>query len=124
MTSWGSAPTLLEEGGANPNTASAEGETPLMIAERTIAAGSAPVLVRTTTGDLLKWEQNFVTPKVGDRALAEDIIQDAFIKVIDRPVQAPADAVQPVAVGGHQQDGEEDRQADRVPSLPSRSSRP
>lgn len=33
----------------------------------------------------------YLERKVGDRALAEDIIQDAFIKVIDRPVQAPAD---------------------------------
>ena len=33
----------------------------------------------------------YLERKVGDRALAEDIVQDAFIKVIDRPVQAPAD---------------------------------
>lgn len=30
------------------------GETPLMVAERTIAAGSAPVFMRTSTGDLLR----------------------------------------------------------------------
>ncbi len=28
---------------------------------------------------------------VGDRALAEDILQDAFAKVVARPEQAPAD---------------------------------
>jgi RNA polymerase sigma-70 factor (ECF subfamily) len=33
----------------------------------------------------------FLEKKVGDRALAEDIIQDAFVKVIERPEQAPAD---------------------------------
>ena len=33
----------------------------------------------------------FLEAKLGDRALAEDIIQDAFIKVMDRPDQAPAD---------------------------------
>jgi len=33
----------------------------------------------------------FLERRVGDRHLAEDILQDAFIKVIDRPGQAPAD---------------------------------
>lgn len=28
----------------------------------------------TTTGDLLKWEQNFVTPRVGDRALLDEMV--------------------------------------------------
>src|SRR5262245_45918279 len=33
----------------------------------------------------------FLEKRVGDRALAEDIIQDAFVKVIELPEQAPAD---------------------------------
>ena len=33
----------------------------------------------------------YLERRVGDRALAEDILQDAFIKVMDRPDQAPAD---------------------------------
>ena len=33
----------------------------------------------------------YLERRVGDRALAEDILQDAFAKVIDRPDQAPAD---------------------------------
>jgi RNA polymerase sigma-70 factor (ECF subfamily) len=34
---------------------------------------------------------SYLQRRVGDRALAEDILQDAFAKVIDRPEQAPAD---------------------------------
>ncbi len=33
----------------------------------------------------------YLEGRVGDRALAEDILQDAFAKVLDRPDQAPAD---------------------------------
>ena len=33
----------------------------------------------------------YLERRVGDRELAEDILQDAFIKVIDRPDQAPTD---------------------------------
>jgi RNA polymerase sigma-70 factor (ECF subfamily) len=33
----------------------------------------------------------YLERRVGDPALAEDILQDAFIKVMDRPDQAPAD---------------------------------
>ena len=33
----------------------------------------------------------FLERKVGDRALAEDILQDAFAKVVARPEQAPPD---------------------------------
>ena len=33
----------------------------------------------------------YLEGRVGDRALAEDILQDAFVKVMDRPDQAPAD---------------------------------
>ena len=33
----------------------------------------------------------YLERRVGDRALAEDILQDAFTKVMDRPEQAPAD---------------------------------
>src|SRR4051812_35985506 len=33
----------------------------------------------------------YLEGRVGDRALAEDILQDAFIKVMDRPDQAPGD---------------------------------
>jgi RNA polymerase sigma factor (sigma-70 family) len=33
----------------------------------------------------------YLERRIGDRALAEDILQDAFIKVIDRPDQAPTD---------------------------------
>ena len=32
----------------------------------------------------------YLERRVGDRELAEDILQDAFIKVMDRPEQAPA----------------------------------
>ncbi len=45
---------LLADRGADLNAANRRGETPLMIAERTVAAGSAPVIVRTSTGDLLR----------------------------------------------------------------------
>jgi RNA polymerase sigma-70 factor (ECF subfamily) len=34
---------------------------------------------------------NYLERRVGDRALAEDILQDAFAKVIARPEQSPAD---------------------------------
>ena len=33
----------------------------------------------------------YLERRVGDRALAEDILQDAFVKVVTRPEQAPAD---------------------------------
>ena len=33
----------------------------------------------------------YLERRVGDRHLAEDILQDAFVKVVDRPDQAPAD---------------------------------
>jgi ankyrin repeat protein len=45
---------FLAEKGAALDVKNRRGETPLMIAERTVAAGSAPVLVRTSTGDLLR----------------------------------------------------------------------
>ena len=34
---------------------------------------------------------NFLERRVGDRGVAEDILQDAFMKVIARPEQTPAD---------------------------------
>src|SRR5574339_542248 len=34
---------------------------------------------------------SYLERRIGDRALAEDILQDAFIKVMARPDQAPAD---------------------------------
>src|SRR5688500_15652966 len=34
---------------------------------------------------------SYVERRVGDRALAEDILQDAFAKVVSRPEQAPSD---------------------------------
>ncbi len=34
---------------------------------------------------------NFLARRVGDRALAEDLLQDAFVKVMSRPEQAPVD---------------------------------
>lgn len=34
----------------------------------------------------------FLERRLGDRALAEDVLQDAFAKVIDRPDRAPVDA--------------------------------
>ncbi|MBM3771004.1 MAG: hypothetical protein FJW27_06895 [Acidimicrobiia bacterium] len=45
---------FLVENGAALDVANKRGETPLFIAERTLAAGSAPVFVRTSTGDLLR----------------------------------------------------------------------
>lgn len=45
---------FLVEKGAALDVANKRGETPLFIAERTLAAGSAPVIVRTSTGDLLR----------------------------------------------------------------------
>ena len=45
---------FLAEHGARLDVTNARGETPLAIAERTVAAGSAPVFVRTSTGDLLR----------------------------------------------------------------------
>jgi RNA polymerase sigma factor (sigma-70 family) len=34
---------------------------------------------------------SYLERRVGDRALAEDILQDAFVKVAERPEQAPSD---------------------------------
>jgi RNA polymerase sigma-70 factor (ECF subfamily) len=34
---------------------------------------------------------SYLERKVGDRALADDILQDAFARLVDRPEQAPAD---------------------------------
>ncbi len=34
---------------------------------------------------------SYLTRRTGDRDLAEDILQDAFVKVVDRPELAPAD---------------------------------
>jgi RNA polymerase sigma factor (sigma-70 family) len=34
---------------------------------------------------------SYLERRVGDRALAEDILQDAFVKVVSRPDQAPED---------------------------------
>jgi len=45
---------FLADRGAVLDVKNRRGETPLMVAERTIAAGSAPVYNRTTTGDLLR----------------------------------------------------------------------
>ena len=33
----------------------------------------------------------YLERRVGNRALAEDILQDAFVKIVERPEQAPAD---------------------------------
>ena len=33
----------------------------------------------------------YLERRVGDRELAEDILQDAFAKILDRPDQAPSD---------------------------------
>jgi RNA polymerase sigma-70 factor (ECF subfamily) len=33
----------------------------------------------------------YLERRVGDRALAEDILQDAFVKIVERPESAPAD---------------------------------
>jgi ankyrin repeat protein len=45
---------FLADKGAALSVRNSRGETPLMVAERTIAAGSAPVFMRTSTGDLLR----------------------------------------------------------------------
>jgi ankyrin repeat protein len=45
---------FLAEKGAQLNVKNKRGETPLMVSERTIAAGSAPVFGRSSTGDLLR----------------------------------------------------------------------
>ena len=53
---------FLVDHGAALNATNRRGETPLMIAERTVSAGSAPVFVRTSTGDLLRRLGAIVTP--------------------------------------------------------------
>jgi len=48
----------------------------------------------TPVGTLLENHRAFLRyleRRVGDRALAEDILQDAFVKLVKRPEQAPAD---------------------------------
>jgi ankyrin repeat protein len=45
---------LLADHGARLDVKNRRGETPLAIAERSVAAGSAPVFERTSTGDLLR----------------------------------------------------------------------
>jgi len=52
---------LLADRGARLDVKNRRGETPLAIAERSIAAGSAPVFERTSTGDLLR-KLGAVTP--------------------------------------------------------------
>ena len=51
-------------------------------------SGSAPV---ETLLENHRAFLRYLESRVGDRALAEDILQDAFAKVIARPEQAPAD---------------------------------
>ena len=51
-------------------------------------AGSAPV---ETLLDNHRAFLRYLERRVGDRALAEDILQDAFAKVVARPEQAPMD---------------------------------
>ena len=53
-----------------------------------VAAGEAPVAALL---DNHRAFLSYLERRVGDRALAEDILQDAFAKVIARPEQAPAD---------------------------------
>ena len=45
---------FLADKGAKLDVKNRRGETPLAIAERSVAAGSAPVYSRTSTGDLLR----------------------------------------------------------------------
>jgi ankyrin repeat protein len=45
---------FLADKGAKLDAKNKRGETPLVIAERSVAAGSAPVVERTSTGDLLR----------------------------------------------------------------------
>ena len=59
---------------------------------------SAPEIVTDDTTDPLpvlldnhRAFLRYLERRVGDRALAEDILQDAFIKVMNRPEQAPPD---------------------------------
>ena len=58
---------FLVDKGAALNVKNRRGETPLMIAERTVAAGSAPVFVRTSTGDLLRRLGASVAPDAAPR---------------------------------------------------------
>jgi len=51
-------------------------------------AGSAPV---ETLLENHRAFLRYLERQVGDRALAEDILQDAFAKVVARPAQAPTD---------------------------------
>ena len=61
--------------------------------------------------------------RVGDRALAEDILQDAFAKVVERPEQAPTDeAIVPwfyrtlrnAAVDKYRRRGDEEREYEAI----------
>ena len=55
---------------------------------------SAPDETPAPLATLLENHRAFLTfleRRVGDRALAEDILQEAFTKIVDRPDQAPAD---------------------------------
>ena len=51
-------------------------------------AGSAPI---ETLLENHRAFLRYLERRVGDRALAEDILQDAFAKVVERPEQAPTD---------------------------------
>ena len=51
-------------------------------------AGSAPL---ETLLENHRAFLRYLERRVGDRALAEDILQDAFAKVVERPEQAPTD---------------------------------
>lgn len=53
--------------------------------------GDAPAAQLTTLLENHRAFLKYLERRVGDRALAEDILQDAFVKVVERPEQAPSD---------------------------------
>jgi RNA polymerase sigma factor (sigma-70 family) len=54
------------------------------------AAADTPAAVATLLANHRAF-LNYLVRRVGDRALAEDILQEAFAKIVARPEQAPAD---------------------------------
>ena len=58
--------------------------------EATAPSGGTPASVAALL-DNHRAFLDYLTRRVGDRALAEDILQDAFVRVMNQPAQAPAD---------------------------------
>ncbi len=75
--------------------------TPILIGmDEVPAAGSEPEAPVALLLENRRAFLRYLERKVGDRAIAEDILQDAFTKVVADPGKAPAEALLAIEVGG------------------------